>query len=288
MGDSATIALNLTFFGTLGLAFLMFVGLFLLVILTLVLAGVGRLLVLAVQALFGRLPRNETLPLVHLTGATGHPSDAPRTTHDDAAAAPSAATRPPAGVPRAAAFVAGVRRMGLPNVWGRLKPSGQGARLQDGTTRHPLPGAPRREQQALAEDWAAAVAEADARAVARARAAAPEIKVTVRELPAPSLPAAKVEAVAPLVQSALHQDVPARKDLPGPGNTGPNRNVPAGTGTPDTEETAGTGDAVPAPGAARSFTKPQSPASPLDTGSLVSLTGHAKLLRTKLPANNNN
>ena len=42
MGDSTTIALNLTFFGTLGLAFLMFFGLFLLVVATLVLAGVGH------------------------------------------------------------------------------------------------------------------------------------------------------------------------------------------------------------------------------------------------------
>ncbi|MGO4189809.1 hypothetical protein [Pseudarthrobacter sp. TAF60_1] len=208
MGDSTTIALNLTFFGTLGLAFLMFLGLFLLVVLTLVLAGVGRFLVLTVQALFGRLPKNDTLPLARLTGETGQPPNAANTAHDDAAAAPAPA-----------------------------KP------------RHPLLPAARREPPVLAEDWAAAVADADARAMARARAAAPEIKVTVRELPAPSLPAAKLEAVAPLVESALHLDVPA----------------------------------------ARSFTKPPSsaPLSPLDTGSLMSLNGHAKLLKAKLPANNN-
>lgn len=242
MGDSTTIALNLTFFGTLGLAFLMFLGLFLLVVLTLVLAGVGRLLVVTVQALFGRLPKNDTLPLVRLAGEPGQPPNAANTAHDDAAAAPSPA-----------------------------KP------------RRPLLPAARREPPVLAENWAAAVADADARAMARARAAAPEIKVTVRELPAPSLPAAKLEAVAPLVESALHQDVPGREDIPGPGKTAPTENGPTGSGM------AGTGQTVPDSEAARSFTKPPSsaPLSPLDTGSLMSLNGHAKLLRAKLPANNN-
>lgn len=251
MGDSATIALNLTFFGTLGLAFLMFLGLFLLVILTLVLAGVGRLLVLTVQALFGWLPQHETLPLARLAGETKHPN-APETTHDDAAAAPAT-----------------------------LKPSGLGTRLRDTVERHPLLPAVRREPPVLAEDWAAAVAAADARAMARARAAAPEITVTVRELPAPSLPAAKLEAVAPLVESALHQDVPARADIPG--KTEPQETAPTGNGRDET------GQEVPDSGAARSFTKPPSsaPLTPLDTGSLMSLNGHAKLLRAKLPANNN-
>jgi hypothetical protein len=252
VGDSATIALNLTFFGTLGLAILMFLGLFLLVILTLVLAGVGRLLVLSVQALFGWLPKHETLPLARLAGETRRPSNAPEATHDDAAAAPAA-----------------------------LKPSGLGTRLRDTVERHPLLPAVRREPPVLAEDWAAAVAAADARAMARARAAAPEIKVTVRELPAPSLPAAKLEAVAPLVESALHQDVPDREDTSG--KTEPHETAPSGNGMADT------GQAVPDSGAARSFTKPPSsaPLSPLDTGSLMSLNGHAKLLRAKLPANNN-
>ena len=133
---------------------------------------------------------------------------------------------------------------------------------------HPLLTAARREPPVLAEDWAAAVAEADARAVARARAAAPEIKVSVRELPAPSVPAAKVEAVAPLVESALHQDIPVREDNP-LARTHPGRGPMHRPGP-----------------AARSFTKPPAPAplSPLDTGSLMSLSGHAKVLKAKLPA----
>ncbi|MDQ0848524.1 putative lipid-binding transport protein (Tim44 family) [Arthrobacter sp. B3I9] len=43
MQDPTTIALNLTFFGTLGVAFAMFIGLFAVFVLTLVIAGVGRL-----------------------------------------------------------------------------------------------------------------------------------------------------------------------------------------------------------------------------------------------------
>jgi hypothetical protein len=138
-----------------------------------------------------------------------------------------------------------------------LKPSEFRPRLREAVLHHPLLTAARREQPVLAEDWAAAVAEADARAMARARASAPEIKVSVRERPAPSVPAAKVEAVAPLVESALHRDVPERVS---PGRDGR--------------------------GAARSFTKPPAaaPMSLLDTGSLVSLSGHATVLKAKLPA----
>jgi hypothetical protein len=272
VGDSATIALNLTFFGTLGLAFLMFLGLFLLGILTLVLAGVGRLLVLTVQALFGRLPKNETLPLARLTGNTGHPSDALNATRDDVAAAPFPAKPPRAGVLHNSFLASSNWGKALRNGRDVLKPSALGPRFQAAVERHPVLTAARREPPVLADDWAAAVADADARAMARARAAAPEIKVTVRELPPPSLPAAKVEAVAPLVESALHQDVPVHEDIPATGN-----NAPTGT-APGT-----------APGAARSFTKPPAlaPLSPLDTGSLMSLTGHAKVLKAKLPADRN-
>ena len=99
MGDSTTIALNLTFFGTLGLAFLMFLGLFLLVVLTLVLAGVGRLLVLTVQALFGGSPRTKPCPWSASPGDRDA-AGCPCATHDDAAAAPSPVKPPRAGVLR--------------------------------------------------------------------------------------------------------------------------------------------------------------------------------------------
>jgi len=286
VGDSTTIALNLTFFGTLGLALLMFLGLFLLVVITLLLAGVGRLFALTVMALIGRLPKNETLPLVRLTGEPGPPSDAPAATHDDGAAATSAGEPARAGALRARAGAlrttagsalstvrahgtAAVAVVSTPRDWRKalrdarnfLKPSELRPRFRHAVEHHPLLTAARKEPPVLAEDWAAAVAEADARAMARARAAAPEITISVRDLPGPSVPAAKVEAVAPLVESALHQDNPGRDNA--------NR----------TRE-----DAVI--GAARSFTKPPAPAplSLLDTGSLVSLSGPAKVLKAQLPA----
>lgn len=244
MGESTTLVLNLTFFATLGVALLMFLGLFLLGVLTLILAGIGRLLALVLMALFGQLPKHETLPLVRLTGTAGpqpvrHSPDSP--------------ARENSAVP--------------PRDWREamrksstaLKPSELKPRLESEVEHHPLLAAVRKEPPVLAEDWAAAVAEADARAMARARAAVPEVKVSVRDLPGPSVPAAKVQAVAPLVESALHQDNPGRDN----GN-GHNGN----------------------PGAARSFTKqpPPAPLSVLDTGSLESLSGHAKVLRAKLPA----
>jgi hypothetical protein len=56
MEDPTTIALNLTFFGTLGVAFVMFIGLILVFMATLVMAGLGRLVGVLVMALFGRRP----------------------------------------------------------------------------------------------------------------------------------------------------------------------------------------------------------------------------------------
>ena len=53
MEDPTTIALHLTFFGTLGVAFIMFLGLFIVFAVTLVIAGIGRLAVVVVVALAG-------------------------------------------------------------------------------------------------------------------------------------------------------------------------------------------------------------------------------------------
>jgi hypothetical protein len=55
--DPTTIALNLTFFGTLGVAFIMFLGLTAVVVVTLVIAGIGRLAAVAVLALAGAVAR---------------------------------------------------------------------------------------------------------------------------------------------------------------------------------------------------------------------------------------
>jgi len=53
MEDPTTIALHLTFFGTLGVAFVMFLGLFMVFAATLVIAGIGRLAVVVVMAVAG-------------------------------------------------------------------------------------------------------------------------------------------------------------------------------------------------------------------------------------------
>jgi hypothetical protein len=268
VGDSTTIVLNLTFAGTLALALLMFLGLFLLVVATLVLTGVGRLVALSVMALFGRLPRNETIPLVRLTGPAespvSEPASVPSVSGPDDGAAPASGTPLRARVLRAGELRAKAAAQGAkagaalsalraPRDWRTLlKPAELGLRCRAAVGHHPLVVAARREPPVLAADWAAAVAEADARAMARARAAAPEIAVPALDLPGPALPAEALLAVAPLVESALHRD---HQDHPA-------RDEP------------------------RSFTKPAAPAplSLLDTGSLVSLSGHAKVLKAKLPA----
>ena len=50
MEDPTTIALNLTFLGTLGVALVMFFGLFLVFVATLVIAGLGRLAAVTIMA----------------------------------------------------------------------------------------------------------------------------------------------------------------------------------------------------------------------------------------------
>lgn len=167
-----TLVLNLTFLGTVGMALMMFFVLFLLGVITLVLAGLGRLAAVILMALFGRRP------LVR--------------SRDTAGTAADPATPRPAFRKRAAS----------------LKPDRLAKSLRTAVERHPKLAAARREPPVLAEDWASAVADADARAMARARAAAPEIKLSVRDLPDPAVPAEKVVEVAPLVESALHNHRP--------------------------------------------------------------------------------
>ena len=209
MENPDTLVLNLTFLGTVGVALLMFLVLFLLGAITLVLAGLGRLAAVILMALFGRVPGRRNL--LDPAGAPAMPAH-PRKPFRERAAA--------------------------------LKPDKLKESLRTAVVSHPKLAAARPEPPVLAEDWASAVAEADKRADARARAAAPEIKLTVRDLPDPAVPADKVAEVAPLVESALHNHRPPH-ELP------------------------------------RSFKKPQPPhpVPPLDTGSLVSLTGKQQVLK---------
>jgi hypothetical protein len=230
MEDPNTIALNLTFFGTLGVAFVMFIGLFLVFVATLLMAGFGRLVGVTLMALFGRRPaRSAADSLFPLpAGVETAYDDAPRLEPDPAA---------PAGELRG------------PRGWKKiLAPAAIKPKLRSVVEHTPLVGAVRKDAPALAEDWAAAVALADARAEARAKAeAAPEVKVSVRDLPSPDVPVEDVKEVAPLVESATEHNAVIR--------------------------------AVP-----RSFEKPTGPGprDMLDTGSLVSLSGHAAL-KGKLP-----
>lgn len=74
MEDPTTIAMNLTFFGTLGVALVMFFGLFLALVITLLLAGIGRLLAIAVAALASGLksarePAGQTIAVEPSAGA---------------------------------------------------------------------------------------------------------------------------------------------------------------------------------------------------------------------------
>lgn len=199
MDDPTTIALNLTFFGTLGVAFVMFICMFILVVATLVIAGVGRLAVLIVMALFGRFPGSDTVEVVRLpvgtqssTGAA--PAEAPEA-RQERQARPAKLPKPrrPAREPRP------------PRDWKRLlSRAGLEESLRTAVVHHPLLAAARPVPPVLAKDWAAAVAAADARAVARARAAVPEIKVASPDRGGRGVAADGVVKVAPLVESALH------------------------------------------------------------------------------------
>ena len=251
MEDPTTIALNLTFFGTLAVAFLMFLGLCVSVMLTLVIAGLGRLVALIVMALFGRLPRNETVEIARLA-ADGSPL-------------PPEAETVPANAK--AAKVRPVREPRKPVDWKKLRTrTGLQEALRNAVAHHPLVTAARPVPPVPAKDWADAVAAADARAVARARAASPEIKVTVRDLPPPDVAAASVTQVAPLVESALRHDA-VRAEPASSGNTG--------KGNASKGETVRSALALSAqpPRPAR---KPAvaAHAAVLDTGSMTSLAQH--------------
>ena len=215
MQNPDTLVLNLTFLGTVGVALLMFLVLFLLGVITLVLAGMGRLAALVLMVLFGRVPgKKDAVPY----GDAPVEETEPRKPFRQRATA--------------------------------LKPDRLKESLRTAVERHPKLAAARPEPAVLAEDWASAVAQADKRAEARAKAERPEIKLSVRDLPDPAVPADRVSEVAPLVESALHNHRPPH-EMP------------------------------------RSFKKPQPlhPVPPLDTGSLVSLAGPQQVLKEQSKEN---
>ncbi|SDM04988.1 hypothetical protein [Arthrobacter sp. ok362] len=108
MEDPTTIALNLTFFGTLGVAFFMFLGLFMVLAATLVLAGIGRLAAVVVLAVAGLLRAS---PAVRENRAPNEPAKAAKPAHPAATKKPrrparNAGKKEPALTPEWAAAVA--------------------------------------------------------------------------------------------------------------------------------------------------------------------------------------
>ena len=181
MEDPTTLALNMTFFGTLGLAFLMFIGLAVCMAVTLVLAGLARLLSIIVLAMVGIFPKNDADHVVRLprgyaeaeealeTAASSAGPDAPAeaaTAESATADGGEAPTETPArrGIPWKTLF--------SPKNWptpGQLK-ARTAAAVETQAKHHPLLLAVTPEPPALNAEWAAAVAEADAREEAREEA----------------------------------------------------------------------------------------------------------------------
>ena len=83
MEDPTTIALNLTFLGTLGVALVMFFGLFLVFVATLVIAGLGRLVAVTIMAV-GR----------GLAGTAGRTARPDKTVKRDIAEKPARTAKP--------------------------------------------------------------------------------------------------------------------------------------------------------------------------------------------------
>ena len=236
MEDPTTLAINLTYLGTVGMAILMFLGLGLVIIITLVVAGVGRLVSVILLAMVGIFPKKDTVTIVHLPPAPEHvpapaSDDVEHSSHavesplEDLAYVPTGSTAEVAGHPVPNPVVAEPKKDLLGDL--RRRVSDATSAVKDGawkvgpkkvpkpvhvkevvetqTAHHPLLVAASKEPPVLAKDWADAVAEADRRAAARAKAEEPPaIKVTVREVGEPTPPSSKDEPPAPKTPDA-HQ-----------------------------------------------------------------------------------
>lgn len=190
MEDPTTLGLNLTFFGTLGLALLMFLGLGFLMVVTLVLAGVAKLLWIILLAMVGIFPKRDAVPVVHLPPrprrAPAPPSDSEEsTTAEDGlpGTGPFVPGRPRPGIVGTTRLLwsvswAGVRNFPWkslvnPRAWpkpAQIKAGIAATATAVATTQakeHPFVVAVKQDPPVLNSQWAAAVAEADARAAAR-------------------------------------------------------------------------------------------------------------------------
>ncbi|UXM91354.1 hypothetical protein [Paenarthrobacter sp. JL.01a] len=245
MEDPTTLAINLTYLGTLGLAVLMFLGLGLVIIITLVVAGVGRLISVILLALIGIFPKKDNTPIVHLPAQPGYAPD-PAFDEDgdvEPEAAPvavpagvaAAAVAEPAGVaaapvaepagvaaapvaePAAPAVVKDGALKTKANPRKLPKPAEVKSAVEHQTAHHPIVVAATKEPPVLAKDWADAVAEADRREAERAKAQQPPpIRVTVRDLDEPA-PSSNGQKPAPAANGANTGSPasPAKKQNPG-------------------------------------------------------------------------
>jgi hypothetical protein len=273
VGDPTTLALNLTFFGTVFVAFVMSIGLFIIFTAMLLIAGAGRLTALIVMALFGRFPKNDTIEVVRLSAdgqiARGVPVAEPANSHP-------AEDRPgKARLPKSSSTPRPVRAPRPPLDWKKLlSRAGLKEALRLAVVHHPLLTAARPVPPVLAKDWADAVAAADARAVARARAAAPTIDVPVRDVPVTGT--GEIVKVAPLVESALHRGAraPLTQAPPLPSHAPGAKGNGKGAKSPQPAQSS----PATAAQAARPVKKPADAGhmAILDTGSMVSLSQHTE------------
>jgi hypothetical protein len=278
VGDPTTIALNLTFFGTVFVAFVMSIGLFIIFTAMLLIAGAGRLTALIVMALFGRFPKNDTIEVVRLSAdgqiARSVPVAEPANSHP--AEDRPGKTRPAKPrLPRTQSTSRPVRAPRPPIDWKKLLTrAGLEEALRTAVVHHPLVTAARPVPPVLAKDWADAVAAADARAVARARAAAPTIDVPVRDVPVTGT--GEIVKVAPLVESALHHGAraPLTQVPPPPSHAPGEKRSGNGAKSPQPAQPLTANSAQPA----RPAKKPANAAhmAILDTGSMVSLAQHTE------------
>ncbi|GAA4053303.1 hypothetical protein GCM10023063_47140 [Arthrobacter methylotrophus] len=193
--DPTTLGLNLTFFGTLGLALLMFLSLGILVAITLVLVGVAKLVSIILLAMVGIFPKRDVGPVVHLPPR-------PRRAPALKAVFEESTTAEP-GTPEPALLVPGEPRPGIlttvklvwstawsairnfswkslvnPRKWpkpAQVKAGIAATATAVATTQakeHPFVVTVKQDPPVMNSEWAAAVAEADARAAARAEEAA--------------------------------------------------------------------------------------------------------------------
>jgi hypothetical protein len=188
--DPTTLGLNLTFFGTLGLALLMFLGLAVLMVVTLVLAGVAKLVSIILLAMVGIFPKHDAEPVVHLPPRPRRSpslladSEESATTAEDLMGTESLVPR--TSRPGTVATVKSLwsaswsavrnvpwKSLVNPRMWpkpAQVKAGITATATAVATTQakeHPFVVAVKQDPPVLNSQWAAAVAEADARAAAR-------------------------------------------------------------------------------------------------------------------------